>query len=97
MRKTQHYAFESEEHLCRYLTGLEHWVKELGETRNNFLGFRHTSDETGGMVTIFRLCGSFGDLMRMNYIRLCGHVMVGKDGRSVYPQDFLKEGGDYGL
>jgi len=92
MRKTNHHAFESEEHLSRYLTGLEQWVKELGAPRINYLGFSHTSDETGGEVTIFRTRGGYGDLMRMKYIRLCGHVMVGKDSRTVYPQEFIEEG-----
>ena len=93
MRKTNHYAFESEKHLSRYLTGLEQWVKELGASKNHHLGFSHISDETGGTVTIFRSGGGYGDLMRMNYIRLRGHVIVGKDNRTVYQQEFIKEGG----
>lgn len=93
MRKTNHHAFESEECLCHYLTGLEQWVKEIGASRNNNIGFSHTSDETGGDVIISRIHGGCVDLMRMKYIRLCGHVMVGKDCRTVYPQEFLEEGG----
>ena len=49
MRKTNHHAFESEEHLSRYLTGLEQWVKELGASRNNYLGFS-ALDEDGNDV-----------------------------------------------
>ncbi len=93
MRKTSHHAFESEEHLSRYLAGLEQWVRALGASRNNYLSFRHSPEETEGMVTVSRIRGRHGDLLRMNYIRLCGHVIVGKDGRTVYPQEFIKEGG----
>ena len=93
MRKTNHHAFESEEHLNRYLTGLEQWVNELGAPRKGYLDYSHISDENGGEVTVLRTRGGYGDLMRMKYIRLCGHVMVGKDRRTVYPQEFLEEGG----
>ena len=93
MRKTNLYAFESDEHLSRYLTGLEQWVKVLGASKNHHLGFSHISNETGGTVTIFRSGSGYGDLMRMNYIRLRGHVIVGKDNRTVYQQEFIKEGG----
>lgn len=93
MRKTNLHAFESEEHLRLYLTGLEKWVKELGASRNNCIAFKHTSNETGGEVKIYRSRDGYGDIMRMNYIRLRGHVIVGKDSRTVYPQEFIEEGG----
>ena len=94
MRKALYYAFESEEELHRYCSGLEHWVKELNEGRSSNLGFSLKESESGGEITIFRRSG-FSDLLKMDYIFLRGHFMVGKDGRHIYPQEFLKEGGSY--
>lgn len=94
MRKSLYHAFESEEELHRYCNSLEHWVKELNEGRNSYLGFSHAESESGGEITIFRR-RSYSDLLRMDYFILRDHVMVGKDGRHIYPQEFLKEGGSY--
>lgn len=94
MRKALYHIFESSEELHRYCSGLEHWVKELNEGRSSNLGFSLNESESGGEITIFRRSG-FSDLLKMDYIFLRGHVMVGKDARHIYPQEFLKEGGSY--
>lgn len=89
--KTPNHAFESEEEFDRFLDGLEKWVKELNGDGKVPLSLNHVKDDNAGEVTVFRRNIGYGDIMRINYIRLRGHVVVGLDGRTLHQHPFIKD------
>lgn len=95
MRKAENYAFESEEEFNRYLEGLEKWTKEINEKQRVRLTLNHITHDNHGEVVIYRQGQSgYGDLLRLTYIRLQGHVCVGIDGRTLRQLPFLNEVGE---
>ena len=95
MRKAAYHAFESEEEFTRYLEGLEKWVKEINGKHHVSLSLNHTTFENYGEVVIYRQkSAGYGDLLRLTYIRLQGHVVVGIDGRTLRQLPFIKEEGE---
>lgn len=98
MRKAAGNAFESEEHLSRYVKGLTAWVNDLcarAHGRMSGISVCRSCSGNTGAVSVIRHDRNAGDLLRLSYIVLRGHVSVGRDGRTVYPQHFIEEGGIY--
>ena len=95
MGKAAYHAFESEEEFTRYLKGLREWVKETNEKHHASLALNHSTFENYGEVAICRQkSAGHGDLLRLTYIRLKGHVVVGRDGRTLRRFPFIKEEGE---
>lgn len=88
-----HYAFEDEDNLTRYLTGLEKRVEELARQKNSAIRFSHTTTEEGGTVTINRNVMGYSDYIRFSYIKVKGHVYTSPENMSIRRQEFIKEGG----
>lgn len=95
MCKAANHAFESEEEFNRYLDGLQKWIKEINEKHHASLTLNHVTHEHHGEVVIYRQHSSgYGDLLRLSYLRLQGHVVVGIDGRILCQLPFIKEKGE---
>ncbi len=94
MAKAMNHAFESQEEFLRYVAGLESWIRELSGNGKARLSLRHTSSEEGGELTVFRPGSGYGDLLRLGYIRLFGHIVVSLDGRTLHCHPFINEKGE---
>lgn len=95
MRKATYHAFESEEEFIRYLDGVQKWVNEINGEHHVSLSLDHVTFANYGVVIINRQKpAGYCVLLRLTYIRLQGHVVVGIDGRTLRQFPFIKEEGE---
>lgn len=98
VNKTLHHAFEDEGHLERFLKGLQSTVDDLNRpkvrlecviVRNEY--FEGNGER--GSIIIRRAGKDEPGIIRMHWFTLLGHVHVSQDGRKVYQEPYIKEGG----
>lgn len=89
-----HYAFEDEDNLTRYLTGLKERVENAARQKNSAIRFSHTSTKEGGTVTVSRNVMGYSDYIRFSYIKVLGHLYTAPDNMSIRRIEYIKEGGE---
>ena len=94
IRKTIHHAFEDKESLERFETGINNYVKEASVRRSSPLSVYQTRFEEGGTIMIRRSDIDDSGYIRLHYFKLEGHIHVSVDGKTIYQQQFLEEGGE---
>lgn len=100
VNKTLHHAFEDEVHLERFLKGMKSLVDNLNspKVRFEFVIVRNNhEDSTGerGSMVIRRAGKDDPGIIRMHWFSLLGHVHVSQDGKKVYQEPYIKEGGEH--
>lgn len=94
MGKAAYHAFESEEEFERYLAGLQKWIKETNERHSVQIVLNHVKHAENGEVALYRHSSGYGDLIRLTYIRLQGHIVVGLNGWTLRQMPFIKGEGE---
>ena len=98
--KTLHHAFEDEVHLERFLKGMRTLVDDLNRpkvrleavvVRNNY---SEGKGERGSLI-IRRAGKDEPGIIRMHWFTLLGHVHASQDGKKVYQEPYIKEGGEH--
>lgn len=98
VRKTLHYEFEDEEHLQRFVNGCRSFVGSVSASKNARLAFYYHTSDDGGSINIGKSGNGYSDFIRLSYFKLCGRLEVSLTVPvKVYPQNFIEEGGNYGL
>ena len=93
VRKSLCYAFEDDAVLNRFVDGTSERLKTLSHRKSSKVSL--TMDDRGTSIEI--TIGSLTPLITMTLIRIKGHVHVSQDGTSLFPQDFIEEGGGDGV
>lgn len=93
LSKGEHFAIE-QEHLDRYLAGLEKRVKELAAAKKFDIRFSHTRTGDGGTVIVSRDSMGYTDFLRFSYVAVKGHLYASADGLALRYEEFLEEGGE---
>lgn len=94
VRKAVHHAFVDREALERFIGTVQKNLQQKKPATRLQLSVSHTVFEDSGSLCVRRADSDTGDYIRMHYFRLKGHIHVSKDGTTLYPEEFIEEGGD---
>lgn len=101
LRKSECFAFESEDIFDQYLVDLKKWVKEINESRGTRLYLGHypfvlnSNSQRFGVIRIDRQHDKgCVKLIQFSYMCVQGHVVVGMDGRTLRQFPYLRNEGE---
>jgi len=89
MKKALYHAFENHETFIRFVNGVRLTIGQKKSRQKDRLNVHLTELESCGNLTISNNTDT--SIVVMSFVKVMGHVHVSKDGKKIYPQEFIKE------
>ena len=89
MKKALCHAFEDHETFIRFVNGVRLTIGQKKPRQKDIINVLLTEIDSCGNLTISNNTAT--SIIVMSFVKVMGHVHISKDGKKLYPQEFIKE------